>query len=189
MPLAVTLRLDAEGAAPIEALWRGLAEAGVDDDCLRLGYPPHLTLGIWSEEAAPTAVLEAAMLRLAEEWPALPVAFSGLGVFPGTPALLYAAPVPNAALLACHTALAAALPGMDCYPHYRPGHWVPHATLGQTASAARAVEVLLPLWPGPMRGRLDRLELVRFRPVEVLRSLALRAAPLAGRSDGAALPR
>jgi len=177
MPLAVTLRLDAASAAPVEALWRGLAEAGVDDDCLRLGYPPHLTLGIWPEEVAPVATLEAAMLWLAEECPALPVAFSGLGVFPGAPAVLYAAPVPNAALLACHAALAEALPGVDCHPHCRPGHWVPHVTLGQATSAARAVEVLLPLWPGPVQGWLDRLELVRFRPVEVLRSLVLRAAP------------
>jgi len=33
--------------------------------------------------------------------------------------------------------------------------------------------VLAPLWRGPVSGRLDRLELVRFRPVEALRSLPL----------------
>ncbi len=43
MPLAMTLRLDDAAAASVVAMWRALAESGVDDDCLRLGYPPHVT--------------------------------------------------------------------------------------------------------------------------------------------------
>jgi 2'-5' RNA ligase len=172
MPLAVTLRLDDAAAAPILAMWRALAEGGVDDGCLRLGYPPHVTLAVWPEEA-PVEPLAAAVGRFGAEWGALPVALAGFGVFPGAPAVVWAAPVATETLLERQAALVAAVPGTPCHPHYRPGHWVPHVTLGQTDALGRAMEALAPLWRGPLPGRLDRLELVRFRPVEVLRGLPL----------------
>jgi hypothetical protein len=62
MPLAAALRLDDAAAAPVSALWRALAEAGVDDDCLRLGYPPHVTLAVWPDDA-PVGALQAAVDR------------------------------------------------------------------------------------------------------------------------------
>ncbi|MBD0274739.1 MAG: hypothetical protein ICV73_22775 [Acetobacteraceae bacterium] len=37
--------MDGAAAAPTVAMWRALAEGGVDDGCPRLGYPPHATLG------------------------------------------------------------------------------------------------------------------------------------------------
>ncbi|MBR0666132.1 hypothetical protein GXW71_17360 [Roseomonas hellenica] len=54
---------------------------------------------------------------------------------------------------------------------------MPHVTLSKEgqASAARTIEVATAAWEEPIIGRLDRLELVRFRPVEILRSQALRA--------------
>ena len=172
MPLAVALRLDDAAAAPVLAMWRALAESGVDDDCLRLGYPPHVTLAVWPEEA-PVGPLDAAVARCGAEWGALPVAFAGFGVFPGTPAVVWAAPVVTETLLARQAALIAAVPGAPPEAHWRPGHWVPHVTLGRTDAPSRAMEVLAPLWRGPLSGRLDRLELVRFRPVSVLRGLPL----------------
>ena len=75
-------------------------------------------------------------------------------------------------LLARQAALVAAL-GAPPHEHYRPGHWVPHVTLGHADALGRAMETLAPLWRGPVSGRLNRLELVRFRPVAVLRSLPL----------------
>ncbi len=166
MPLAVALRLDDAAAAPIAAMWRALAESGVDDDCLRLGYPPHVTLAVWPDDA-PVEPLDAAVARFGAEWDALPVEFAGFGVFPGAPAVVWAVPVAAEALLARQAALVAAVPGAPPQAHWRPGRWVPHATLG------RAVEVLAPLWRGPFSGRLDRLELVRFRPAAVLRGSPL----------------
>lgn len=172
MPLAVTLRLDDAAAAPISAMWRALAESGLDDDCLRLGYPPHVTLAVWSEEA-PADILAVVAERFGEAWGALPFALAGFGVFPSAAVVIWAAPVVTEALLTRQAALVAAVPGTPCHPHYRPGHWVPHVTLGQTDAVGRAMEVLAPLWGAPISGRLDRLELVRFRPVEVLRSVPL----------------
>ncbi len=82
-------------------------------------------------------------------------------------------PVATETLLARQAALVAAVPEAPCHGHSRPGHWVPHATLGRTDALGRAMEVLAPLVRGPFSGRLDRLEPVRFPPVEVLRGLPL----------------
>ncbi|CAA9226745.1 MAG: hypothetical protein AVDCRST_MAG04-906 [uncultured Acetobacteraceae bacterium] len=181
MPLAMTLLLDDAAAVPIRAMWRALAEGGVDDDCLRLGYPPHLTLAVWPEEA-PVGPLAAAVERFGAEWDAMPVALAGFGVFPGAPAVLWAAPVVTGALLARHAALVAAVPDTPCHPHYQPGRWMPHVTLGQTDAPGRGLEVLAPLWREARPGRLDRLELVRFRPVSVLRSLPFGCPATLGRA-------
>ncbi len=173
MPLAVALRLDGAAAAPIQAMWRALAENGVDDDCLRLGYPPHVTMAVWPDEA-PVEPLAAAAERFAAEWDALPLALAGLGVFPGAPAVVWAAPVVTEALLARQAALVAAVPGVPCHEHFRPGHWVPHVTLGRTDAPGRALEALAPLWRGAVLGRLHGIDAVHFRPVVVLQSLPLR---------------
>src|SRR3712207_1159984 len=114
MPLAVTLRLDDAAASPVAAMWRALGGSGVDDDCLRLGYPPHVTLAVWSD-AAPIEPLAAAVDRFGAEWGALPVALAGLGVFPGAPAVVWAAPVVTEALLARQAALVAAVPEAPCH--------------------------------------------------------------------------
>ena len=172
MPLAVALRLDDAAAASIAAMWRALAESGVDDDCLRLGYPPHVTLAVWPEEA-PVEALAAAVDRFGAEWDPLPVALAGFGVFPGAPAVVWAAPAVTETLLTRQAALVAAAPEAPCHEHHRPGRWVPHVTLGQVEAPGRALEMLAPLWRGPTSGWLDRLELVRFRPVEVLRGVPL----------------
>ena len=176
MPFAATLLLDDAAAAPISAMWRALAEGGVDDDRLRLGYPPHVTLAVWPEEA-PVESLVAAVERFGAAWDALPFAPAGFGVFPGAPAVLWVAPVVTGATLARQAELVEAVPDAPCHPLYRPGQWVPHVTLGQTAFPGRALEVLAPLWREARSGRLHRIELVRFRPVSVLRGLPLGRAP------------
>ena len=53
---------------------------------------------------------------------------------------------------------------------------MPHVTLSKKGqpSAARAVEIVASVWEGPVSARLERIELVRFRPVQVLRSEALK---------------
>jgi hypothetical protein len=53
---------------------------------------------------------------------------------------------------------------------------VPHVTLAKGGAAGapgwtgRALDRLAPLWPGLRPARADRLDLVQFRPVTVLRS-------------------
>jgi 2'-5' RNA ligase len=173
MPFAITLRLDPVSATTIEDMWLVLAGAGIDTDRRDLGYAPHITLGIYPEDTE-ARLLRTALRQVAADQRAIPITLSGIGVFPGPTSVLWAAPVVTPGLLAWHAAIHAALPGLTMHPHYRPGAWVPHVTLsGAVRDAGRALSALLAGWR-PIDGMLDRAELVRFRPVEVLRSEALR---------------
>ncbi|MEO3475081.1 2'-5' RNA ligase family protein [Roseomonas sp. CAU 1739] len=178
MPYAVTLRLDAAAAAPIEAMWRALAEAGLHEDSLALGYPPHVTLSI-HPDGVDTTRLDAAVARFAEGWTWPALHFASFGVFAALVPVLYLAPVVTDALLLGHQALLGALDDLPCDAHYRPGCWVPHVTLAKGGSASqpgwmgRALDCLVPLWSSLRAGRAERLDLVQFRPVAVLRSLVI----------------
>ena len=173
MPLAITLCLDPINSISIEAMWRKLAADGIDADRDQLGYAPHITLAIYPDET-PIHRLSTALEETCRTWEALPIRLSGLGAFPGDGAVLWAVPVVTAELLARHRAIQAALPDLDVHAHYRPGVWVPHVTLsGTLRDPATALVALLSNWK-PITGFLDRVDLLRFRPVKVLQSLACR---------------
>ena len=178
MPYAVTLRLGAAAAEPIEAMWRALAEAGLHDDAIALGYPPHLTLSIQPDTVDP-GQLRTAIGQCAEGWDAEPLRFAGFGVFVAPEPVLWLAPVVTDGLLARHAALAGALAHLPRDPHYRPGAWVPHVTLakggavGEPGWVGRALDCLAPCWPDLRPARPESVELVKFRPVSVLASLPL----------------
>lgn len=172
MPLVATLRLDDAAAMPVAAMWRASAEGCIDDDCLRLGYPPHVTMAVWPDRT-PIKPLIRVVERLSGEWDALPLSLAGFGLFPGAPAVLWLAPVVTSMLLARQAALVAAVPNADRHEPYRPEHWIAHVTLGQAGAPACALQALTPLWRGAVTGRLDRTDLVRFQPAEVARRLPL----------------
>jgi len=164
MPYAITLCLDDDDAAPVRAMLDLLAARGIADDVLRLGYRPHVTLGLYADKAD-EAALRSRLAALAG--PAVALSMPALGCFPGTPAVLYVAPCPGPALLALHAACASP------HPHYRRGAWMPHITLSEAvADAGAALAVLGAAWR-PFAARCSRLELVRFRPVEVLADISL----------------
>ncbi len=160
MPYAITLCLD--DPAPIQAMLDLLAAEGIADDVLRLGYHPHVTLGLYPDDAEESA-LQARLGAL--RGPAVELVVPALGVFPGAPSVLYAAPCPSAALLALHAACA------SLHPHYRPGSWMPHITLSE---AVGDIGPALAAWR-PFRTLCSTVELVRFRPVEILAARTLEA--------------
>ncbi|MEH2485681.1 2'-5' RNA ligase family protein [Bradyrhizobium sp. AZCC 2230] len=152
-------------------MWHQLATDGIDADRYQLGYAPHITLAIYPNEA-PLDRLRTAIEDTCRNWEALPVRLSALGAFPGDGTVLWAVPVVTAELLARHQAIQIALPGLEVDAHYRPGAWVPHVTLsGALPHPGPALTTLLANWE-PITGLLDRVDLVRFRPVEVLQSLS-----------------
>jgi 2'-5' RNA ligase len=175
MPYAVTLPLDANAADHIRQMWRALAEQAGADDAIRLGYVPHISLVVLPDEA-PIPDVEETVSRAVEGWTTLSMVLAGFGIFPGIPPVIWAAPVVTAGLLACHASLCADLMPFGIHPHYRPEYWVPHVTLSQEGpSSARAIEILTSIWDRPVTAHLQRVELVRFRPVTVLRSHRLKS--------------
>jgi 2'-5' RNA ligase len=174
VPYAVTLPLNDAAAAHVERMWRALADQAGDRNAVQLGYVPHITLAVLPD-TAPAAEVEEGAFRVAEGWDGPPALLAGFGVFPGTPPVTWVAPVVTEQLLAKHAALHAALARFSIHPHYRPGAWMPHVTLSKSgqSSAAQAIEIAASVWQGPISARLESIDLVRFRPVEVLRSAML----------------
>lgn len=183
MPYAITAGLDDAASDRIVALWQALATAGISNDALRLGYRPHITLAL-CPDTTPEAALRDAVGRAASTHSAVPVSLASLGVFPTEPAVVFLAPVVTLSLLALHAATLTALAELPLHPHYRPAAWVPHITLAKDLVAAADGIAVLPAPELPITGRLDRLELVQFRPVRVL---ATHALPLAAQ-DGLRSP-
>ena len=169
MSYAITLGLDANAASRVVAMWQTLAARGVADDAIALGYPPHLTLSVFPDTADSTSLLAAARTYSERRRP-LTITLASLGLFPGTPAGIFLAPVATEALATHHRALLTSLAGETVDPHYRPANWVPHVTLARDASdPAAAVAALHPL-NLPIAAVLGTIEVVRFRPVQVLAS-------------------
>jgi len=175
MLYAVTLPLDVFAAKRIQRMWHMLAEQTGNDDAIRLGYAPHITLAVLPD-TAPVTEIEEAVFRVAGNWTPFSMVLAGLGVFPGASSVIWAAPVVTTGLLASHASLCERLAPFTVHPHYQPGHWMPHVTLSQEgpSSAARAIEVITSTWDGPICARLERVELVKFQPVEILRSQVFR---------------
>ena len=118
-------------------------------------------------------MLRAALEQVTRHWEALPITLSGFGIFPEPSAILWAAPVVTPVLLGRHAEIEIALPELQAHPYYRPNAWVPHITLsGALRDPGRALAAVLPIWR-PLTGLLDRVDLVRFRPVDVLQSYVL----------------
>jgi len=152
-------------------MWRKLAADGIDGDRDQLGYAPHITLAIYPDET-PVHRLSTTIEAICRTWEPLPIRLSGLGAFPGDGTVLWAVPVVTAELLARHRTIQTAFSDLNVHAHYRPGAWVPHVTLsGTLRDPGAALTALLSNWK-PITGFLDRVDLLRFRPVKVLQSLA-----------------
>jgi len=173
MPFAVTLRLDSVSAALAAGLQQALAKAGLSD-LPTLGYPPHVTLAVLPDPADAGALL-AAVESACRGWSRLPVRLPGLGIFPGSSAVLWLSVAAEDSLARRQAAVRAALGDGQVLQHYRAGQWMPHVTLAEDlteAGLSTAIQVASRGWT-PIDGWLDRVEVVQFRPVSVLWSTVL----------------
>ena len=174
MPFAVTLPLDAAASAQVELVCSALAQRGISNSARRLGYPPHVTLAVYEDNAEQAGPLEAAR-RTAATWRRLRVSCPALGAFPDPPATLFLIATPSEALLRMQVALCQALPQEHLHPHYRPGLWLPHVTVADDLPIARIPAAMAAAGAAfqPVTAMLDQVELVRFRPVKLLWQAAL----------------
>ncbi|HWU17754.1 MAG TPA: 2'-5' RNA ligase family protein [Devosia sp.] len=167
MAYAICLRLDAEAEAAVAAIWQKLAGAGISDDMVRLGYPPHLSLAVLDEEPDESVVAGALV-----DGGAIDCQLGPIGRFEGTD-VVWLALAGGAPLMDLHRRVLARLPADLVRSHYRVGNWTPHVTLQTTGDAVRAMALADSAWPEARSARLTAMELVRFPPVAVLESRAL----------------
>ena len=172
MPYAVELALDDAAAAAVRTLWRRAAEAGFAF-MTESGAHPHVSLAIWDDVDRPA--MQDGLARFAAHTPPIEVRFPRIDAF-ATTGVLFLALDGNRRLSdvqrRCHQALAPH--GQAPWPHYAPDLWVPHCTLAMDLDGAVAeVRAALEPAPLPLRGRLERAELVEFRPVRHLMTVPL----------------
>ena len=177
---AVEMLLDAPAEAAIRSVWERLRDEGVSATMLDIGARPHVTLAVYNR-LDPDAFRAAAAPFFASE-PTVPVRFSSAGTFGGHGGVAFLAPVVTSELLDLHTRFHArfAEHDDDAWPYYRPGAWVPHATVGimlepgqvlHALDIARTVDL-------PIDGRIERAGIMAFDdamlgPVEELYALPL----------------
>lgn len=169
MPFAATLRLDAESAAQVEAIWTAFTQRGISNSARRLGYPPHVTLAVCDDKADQAKLAESVRSRAAA-WSSVGVTCAALGVFADPPVTLFLVVTPTQPLLKMQADLCQALPQEQLHPHYHPGSWLPHVTVADDLQPARVPAAMAAACAAfrPFAATLFQVDLVRFRPVKLL---------------------
>lgn len=177
MPFAIELFLDDSSSEAIRQVWHELARTSVSPSMRDSEAHPHVTLVV--ADRVDVAGTERFLKEFAANEPALPLTFSSLGIFPTDPAVVFLGPVITPPLLDLHARLYQGVQSLveSPWPYYRPGRWVPHATLAMdlpvdaiplVVEASRRLSL-------PLDGGLIEVGLVKFRPTNQLSSFRLRA--------------
>ena len=130
MAIAINIRADNASASEVERLWDQVAAFEDAPSMRALGYRPHLTFAIYDAPEIEEETARRAMLRAAMSEAQLRIEFRRIRWFVGPPLILWAEPAANEALARWHASVSAAIDPAHCRPHYRPGNWTPHCTLG-----------------------------------------------------------
>jgi 2'-5' RNA ligase len=174
MAFAISLKVTNDTAGPIWALWEEVVHLESCPSMAALNYPPHLTLAVY-DDVAPERLRSVVGEAFAEA-PPLRITFTRLDYF-DDPLVLWAGPSPSAALAIAHLRVHERIdPGL-CQPHYRPGAWVPHCTLGTRISPEhREKAVAFAARPIPaFEVIFDVADCVSFPPVVVIEEQLLLA--------------
>ncbi|MGX4773833.1 2'-5' RNA ligase family protein [Bradyrhizobium guangdongense] len=170
MALAINIRADNNSADEIEQLWDQVGAFEAAPSMRALGYRPHFTFAIYDGSAIDQQVAWDAMLAAVVGETQLRIEFKRIRWFEGSPLVLWAEPVVDSALARIHRAVSAAIDPAHCRPHYRPGAWIPHCTLGTAVADewrndaiafARAFDRVIEL-------TFDVVDCVVFPPVRII---------------------
>jgi 2'-5' RNA ligase len=168
MAFAISLKAANSTADPVWALWAEISRLESQPSMAALDYAPHITLAVYDD-------VDPGRLRtvLAEAFTgasALRLTFTRLCFFDNIPLVLWADPSLTQALAGAHARVHARIdPGL-CRPHYRPGAWVPHCTLGAQITAEHRDEAIA-LAARPLLAFeviFDVVDCVSFPPVVVI---------------------
>lgn len=130
MALAINIRADNESAREIERLWKQVAMFEAEPSMRALGYRPHFTFAIYDGPEIDEKTAWDTMLAAVAGERQLRIVFKRIRWFQGSPLVLWAEPEADETLARIHGAIIAAIDPAHCRPHYRPGAWTPHCTLG-----------------------------------------------------------
>lgn len=170
MALAINIRADNVSADEIEGLWDQVAAFEDEPSMRNLAYRPHLTFAIYDspeiEEKTAWEAMQSATVGGAQ----LPIAFRRIRWFVGPPLILWAEPEANETLGRWHASISAAIDPAHCRPHYRPGAWTPHCTLGTRIADGKSKDAIAfaQSFDRLIEVMFDVVDCVVFPPVRVV---------------------
>ena len=174
MPYAVELFFDQRTDAAVRKLWQWLADEGISTYLASSDSVPHISLGGFDDlDAARLEDIVRELDTIAGGTPCFSLDFADIEGFVNT-GVIFLAPEHSAALTDLHVRFCNALGDLrqEMWPLYHPGVWVPHCTVAVELQPCsrhlvnemrRALREHIELpWPATV----ERLGLVKFRPVE-----------------------
>ncbi|MBV8838215.1 MAG: 2'-5' RNA ligase family protein [Alphaproteobacteria bacterium] len=179
MGFCLNLRISPASAPAVTALWDDVAALEPQPSMRPLGYPPHLTLAIYDSDIVGDDQRMRALDGAAVGQTELRLSFNRIGLFTGPSLVVWADPDPKAALRRMHQAIHSVIEPALCRPHYRPGAWVPHCTLGMAIPAERrdAAMDFGRNFRGGLEATFDVIDCVTFPPLRITIERRLLPAP------------
>ncbi|MET4389900.1 2'-5' RNA ligase [Bradyrhizobium sp. F1.4.3] len=170
MALAINIRADNQSANEIERLWDQVAAFEVEPSMRALGYRPHVTFAIYDGLAIDEQTAWDAMQAAVAGETQLRIEFKCIRWFEGSPLVLWAEPAVNETLTRIHGAISAAIDPAHCRPHYRPGAWTPHCTLGTGIADERCDDAIAfaRAFDRSIEVLFDVVDCVAFAPVRII---------------------
>ena len=174
MGYAVELNFDAATDDRIRALWRQLADAGLNSAMLDNNATPHISLAVFDE--IELDLVRLVMADFAHRVTPISVRLAAVGTFPpgvkGDEGAVYLAPTVSAHLLSHHDRFHRMLYALNLRAddYYLPGNWVPHCTVALDAPPDRVGEIVALCRASDVfhDAQLVDISLVEFRPVREL---------------------
>lgn len=170
MALAINIRADNESAREIERLWNQVAMFEAEPSMRALGYRPHFTFAIYDGPEIDEKTAWETMLAAVAGERQLRIVFKRIRWFQGSPLVLWAEPEADETLARIHGAISAAIDPAHCRPHYRPGAWTPHCTLGIAIADERRDDAMAfaRAFDRSIEVLFDVVDCVAFPPVRII---------------------
>lgn len=170
MALAINIRADHRSADEIERLWDQVGAFEVEPSTRALRYRPHFTFAIYDGPAVGEKTAWDVMLAAVAGETQLRIEFKRIRWFEGSPLVLWAEPAIDEALARIHGAVSVAIDPAHCRPHYRPGAWTPHCTLGTGIADERRDDAIAfaQAFERSIEVVFDVADCVAFTPVRII---------------------
>lgn len=179
MGFALNIKASNSSARALTELWDAVGAFEETPSMGALGYVPHFTFAIYDTDTVSEDLRLAAIERAAARAAEVHLTFDRIRTFAGPPLVLWADPQPQDQLMRMHAAIHGVIDPKLCRPHYRPGCWVPHCTLGMNIRPGRRAEALAFAqdFRGSVEAIFDVIDCVTFPPLRVTAEKRLPAPP------------
>lgn len=169
MPYAIELYFDDAADVAVRRIWRSITQAGFKSPMLDAGYQPHVSLGVYDNDALNLDDLRQTLFTYAGTLAPFSLDLSNIGIFPTAEGVLFLGATVTQKLQWIHAGFQAVFESYagELRPYYRVGHWVPHCTLSYGLKAAE-IAAILPLCrqtPLPLRALVQKIGIAKVSPL------------------------